>query len=344
MTDTRARTAKGWLFAGGGIALLGAGFAMSARAAFGGLVATWLFVTGAALGSLIVLAASEIAEGRWADRLVPACSAGIRLLPWSFGGLVVLVAASARWAPWPESAPADHRWWLNVPFFAVRSLLGAAVLFGLARTYARRRLEGTPAKRIAIAFCLSFVIVLTLWALDFVLAMDPTWSDALIGAFYFMSSFLGGAAIASLAASVRPEDGDLRHDIGKLLFGLAVFWAYLGWAQFLTIWYGNLPDETEFLVVRHAAVWQTLGLVCVALIFVGPFTGLMRESAKRNPKLLRVGASAVLLGLWLSFQWLVVPSLSSSPSAASVLAGLGALGILLAPLPGDALVTSPAAG
>ena len=73
-----------------------------------------------------------------------------------------------------------------------------------------------------------------------------------------MGSFLGahmllalmmiyGASHLGVADLVSPKQ---RHDLGKLCFGFTVFWTYLMWAQFLVIWYGNLPEETGIRVRR----------------------------------------------------------------------------------------------
>jgi hypothetical protein len=34
------------------------------------------------------------------------------------------------------------------------------------------------------------------------------------------------------------------HDMGKMMFGFIVFWGYIGFSQFLLIWYANIPEET----------------------------------------------------------------------------------------------------
>ena len=95
-------------------------------------------------------------------------------------------------------------------------------------------------------------------AFDGIMALQPHWFSNLLGGFYFMGSFLGahmllalmmiyGSAHLKIADLVSPKQ---RHDLGKLCFGFTVFWTYLMWAQFLVIWYGNLPEETGFVFAR----------------------------------------------------------------------------------------------
>ena len=42
------------------------------------------------------------------------------------------------------------------------------------------------------------------------------------------------------------------HDLGKLMFGFTVFWAYIAYSMFMLIWYANLPE-------RDRVVSQALG-------------------------------------------------------------------------------------
>jgi hypothetical protein len=301
-------------------------------AAWGALCASWLFVSGAAAGLVALLAVTRVTQARWLEPLTATCRRGVLFLPWSFCLLLLLIAAGPRWIPWlqePATVADWRRWWLNLPAFALREILATALLFWLAVRLVGMPRWGRPAMRWSIAYLAAFACVLTLWSLDFILALDRAWVSPLVGAFYFMGSVLAATALVAIAASSRRREANLRHDIGKLLFALSVFWAYLLWAQFLTQWYGNLPEEIEFWIVRQRNPWRLLGLTSIALVFVWPFLGLLREHAKRASWILRGSAVGILIGLWLGLQILVSPSLAPSLSGATVLAAAGSALALL---------------
>ena len=44
--------------------------------------------------------------------------------------------------------------------------------------------------------------------------------------------------------------------MGKLLLAFTVFWAYIAFSQFFLIWYANIPEETEFFLVRNTESWN----------------------------------------------------------------------------------------
>ena len=35
-----------------------------------------------------------------------------------------------------------------------------------------------------------------------------------------------------------------------MIFAFSIFWMYLFFSQYLVIWYGNLPEETQFSATR----------------------------------------------------------------------------------------------
>ena len=38
------------------------------------------------------------------------------------------------------------------------------------------------------------------------------------------------------------------HDLAKMVFAFSLLWAYMGYSQYLVIWYADLPEETPFLL------------------------------------------------------------------------------------------------
>jgi hypothetical protein len=168
---------------------------------------------------------------------------------------------------------------------------------------------------VAALFAVAFGVI----AWDFVMSLEPHWFSTMIGPYFFMGGFLGGIAATVVVSVLYVLHGNARHiiepvtlhDIGKLLFGFCVFWAYLFYSQFIVIWYGLLPIEQAWLVHRFGQPFQPLMALVFACLFVFPFFGLMGVTPKRTPQILVFFASIVLIGLWLERYILVYPSLYS---------------------------------
>jgi Ni/Fe-hydrogenase subunit HybB-like protein len=111
---------------------------------------------------------------------------------------------------------------------------------------------------------------------------------------------------------------------------------YLFWSQYLVIWYGNIPEETSFIVARLGSEflqdtgdfvgwwgrisepYAQITLTAWILLWVLPFWVLLGQRPKKTPAILGCIAAGSVFGFWLERYVLVTPSLVS-PDA--VLAG-----------------------
>jgi hypothetical protein len=175
--------------------------------------------------------------------------------------------------------------------------------------------------RLAPGYAVLYAYVLTLVAFDCIMALQPHWFSNLLGGFIFMGAFLSAhmlLALLMIYGSRHLGVADLvsakqRHDLGKLCFGFSVFWTYLMWAQFLVIWYGNLPEETGFVFARLWGHWLTIGVAVLWGMFIIPFFGLLGVRPKKSKLFFGFFATVSLVALWLERYLLVMPSVSVLP-------------------------------
>jgi hypothetical protein len=92
-----------------------------------------------------------------------------------------------------------------------------------------------------------------------------------------------------------------------------VFWTYLMWAQFLVIWYGNLPEETGFVFARLWGRWLPIGTLVLIGMFIVPFFGLLGVAPKKVRATFIFFATISLVALWLERYLLVMPSITAFP-------------------------------
>ena len=97
------------------------------------------------------------------------------------------------------------------------------------------------------------------------------------------------------------------HDLGKQLFGYVVFWAYIAFSQYMLIWYANIPEETQWLLLREEGGWGTVGLILVVGHFALPFLALLPRSVKRRPPILAALGVWILAMHYVDLFWLTAP-------------------------------------
>src|SRR5256886_939063 len=238
--------------------------------------------------------------------------------------------------------------WLVSGFFFPRNGLILAALAWLSWRFVRHDLapdvrelvDGRPVDRLegrdqiareAAILTVGYAFGYSLLAFDLMMSLANKWVSNLFGAFYFMGSFLAALmALAVLAIMLRRRMGLAQlisakqlHDLGKLCFGFTVFWAYLMWAQFLVIWYGNLPEETYFIFYRLIGPWRPVGVAVFLLVFVVPFIGLLGVRPKRSPPTFLAFALVSLAGIWLERYLEIVPSINRGAAPALVVPEIG---------------------
>ena len=171
--------------------------------------------------------------------------------------------------------------------------------------------------RLAPAALLAYGVVFSLMGVDFVMALDPHWHSTLVGAYFFVGNLVLGVAFLAVIAAcgcdrLQLQDyvgaGQLR-DTATLLFGFCIIWAYMVWSQYLVIWYGDLPEETAFIIRRMQGTRAPVAWPVFAMVFLIPFVVLLSRAVKSHARGLTAIAGVVIVGLWLERFILVVPSL-----------------------------------
>ena len=77
--------------------------------------------------------------------------------------------------------------------------------------------------------------------------------------------------------------------MGKLLFVFSIFWGYIGFSQYMLIWYANIPEETEWFIKPERRVMETFDTFLVIGRFFIPFFYLLFQYTKTEPKIFNRG-------------------------------------------------------
>jgi len=273
------------------------------------LAASWIFFAGATAGALALSALLELAGARWCGPFHPIAARLARYLPFAAGSLVVLAVLGADARGLHGGAAS---------FFVAREVLAGVALVVVGGLTVRGDPGEPRPTGLLVTYCVVFAFVGSLWAYDFVVLPSPGFQSTLAGPHLFVGAFVSGLGLVVIGA-LRAGSLDLarRRDAATLLIALSIFWAYLFWSQVLTLWFGNLPDETAFLARRGAGGWSVVALVVVGATLVVPVVLLITARGKASGRVLLVAAASQLAGLWLERQLLVVPAVGG-PSATPV--------------------------
>jgi len=306
------------------------------------LVSLWhsnVFFVGVSVVGTVWMAIQYVAYAGWSvmvKRIAEAFSAW--LLPGSIIMLVVFFLGRHDIFHWTHEGIMDKTspnydaiiagksGFLNLPFYLIRMVayLGIWWFFSerLRKLSLAEDLNGGTAyfhKSITVAamFLVLFAVTSSMAAWDWVMSVDTHWFSTMFGWYVFASWWVSGIAGITLTAIFLRQNGYLRflneghlHDLGKLMFGFSIFWTYVWFAQFMLIWYANLPEESVYFNQRLGG-WEGrytwMFFFNLFINFVFPFLGLMTRDAKRQMIMLKIVCIAILVGHWSDFYLMLMP-------------------------------------
>lgn len=210
-----------------------------------------------------------------------------------------------------ERAKDERRWDLPIHRFITRGWKGAE-----REVIPLQRKMSTTAPVIVFMYA----IIVSLFAFEMIMGQNQTWFSTLFGAFIFISqiyiAWAGLALMTMYFARKKKAFGELITtqqfwDLGKLCLGFCMLWGYMFWSQFLTQWYGNLPEETQWMILRTREFpWVGLAWVVFPMSFIIPFVALLSRDLKKNRVTYAVVCVVLMTGVWLDRYLIIMPEMS----------------------------------
>ena len=228
--------------------------------------------------------------------------------------------------------------YLNKPFFWCRAAAFFALLWLLPTILRKRSMaqdkDGASAhtftmRKVAIAGIPTLALCLTFAGVDWLKALNHHWFSTMWGVYLFAGAAAASMSLIVLVVSWLKSMGYLKvvneehyHVMGKFLLTFTVFWAYIGFSQYMLITYANLDEETIYFRVRNTAGWNHLSHLLVGGRFFFMFVVLLFQGTKKS-KLINFCAAWILAMQFLDIFIIVMPEWS--PTAFSFKGALASI-------------------
>ena len=220
----------------------------------------------------------------------------------------------------------SKREYLNLTFFTIRALFFFAYFtlfaFFFRKFSVGQDRDGNPAstltmRRMAFVGLPLFGLSLTFGAWDWLAALNYKWFSTMWGVYIFAGACGSSMSLAVLVMAALRKAGYLEnimtiehfHLMGKWMLAFTVFWAYIGFSQYMLIWYANIPEETEYFILRNTEGWNLLSILLVAGRFFLPFALLLLRYTKTHVNYLCMVAGWIICMQLLDMYIVVMPEL-----------------------------------
>jgi hypothetical protein len=330
-----------------GVAVFALGLSTGEQArTWGALLFNTFFFFALALGGSAFAAMQDVIGAKWGRPIMRIHESFTSFVPIA-GALFIAIILCVKfnvggaqglysWIQEPDSI--HHFWgkrtWLVENFWVIRDIAAVAVIVGLVYWQIGMK---TARDRVFVAgnkdeahkmgekvrdtlrywsapILVVYSLMFSLLAFDLLMALAPTWFSTLWGGWLFavmMQTLMASLMITmwSLKSTAIGQyiQRQQFHDVGKLMHGFTIFFAYLTYAHVLTYWYGNMPEETEYFIHRLHAPWSYIVVIAPLVSFIIPLYGLIPKASKWTKMIAVPIATGILVAQWFTYMLVVMP-------------------------------------
>jgi hypothetical protein len=256
------------------------------------------------------------------------------LIPW----FVVLAL------PLAFCVPILYKWWnigpgvdplldakqpyLSKGFFLIRAVAYFALLSWVALTLrgrsTRQDVDGLgkhslTMRKFGIFGIPVVALSITFAGFDWLMGLDYHWFSTMWGVYLFAGAAGSSMSLLVLIISALKKQGYLKvvndehyHIMGKFMLAFVIFWAYIGFSQYMLIWYANIPEENIYFIIRNQGGWNFLSTALVVGRFLLPFPILLTQWVKKNPNRLSLVAGWIIIMQILDIFLITIPVLKKT--------------------------------
>ena len=267
------------------------------------------------------------------------------LVPYFFFVFLPLIAFCAPYLwHWWSATPADHAYeeyqekagFLNHGFFWFR-FVGYFVFLGGVITLLRKwsiqqdadgaSVHSHRMRRLGVAGLIIFGVSLTFAAVDWLMGLgaNSLWYSTMWGVYVFAGTAGSSMSLLVIIITVLRSQGYLKavnlehyHMMGKWMLAFTIFWAYIGFDQYMLIWYANIPEENIYFRIRNTESWHFFSTLLVVGRFFIPFPILLTQWIKKQPIRLCYLACWVLFMQLIDIYVVVMPALHTTGFSPSI--------------------------
>lgn len=282
------------------------------------------------LGGLFFISFNHAAKAGWSASIRRIAESFTSFLPAMFIGSLILILGFKYLYAWADPSQGYRMTGGKALYLAPWFVILRLVIFGIGCLIFKKILVGNSIKQdqngdhalthknvgYSIGFIAFFAIFFSLFSIDLLMSLLPSWYSTIFGIYTFAGMIQSTMAVLALMIiwlkNSKWVSGYItvehQHDVGKFMKGFTIFWAYIAFSQFMLIWYANIPEETEYYLMRSHSGWLAISVALLVFRFAVPFLALLPRDAKRNDMNLAAVSVLVLIMQYVDIYWLVYPN------------------------------------
>ncbi len=299
------------------------------------LISNYYFLS-LAIGGAFFFGIQSISQAGWAAAFQRVPEAMMAYIPFAAVSFLAIYFGLHHLYPWslPEAAINDpliqHKSaYLNVPFFMTRLIIcfgSWIILMRIIRKISLQQDILDPANQSGIMtlfarselyskiFIFILAITFSLSAIDLIMSIEVHWYSTIFALKNLVGSFLHGVSVLALIVFILFKRGYFPflnkyhlHDFARYIFMFCIIWGYFWFAQFMIIWYGNIPAETTYYYIRWHEGWKVMFFLEIILNWGVPFMILLPVKTSRNLNVITGVIIVLIIGQYIDLFDQIIP-------------------------------------
>jgi hypothetical protein len=288
------------------------------------LSVNFMLVLYLALSGVTLCSVLHLVGAKWRTEVAQLSTSLFALFPLALVLLLILLAGGEHTFPWighvGHGEDVHMPGWYTLPLLALREIIGMLTVIYLWWTFIKRQKVSDRSPEDAasfhnIAVWIPFFAVLygTMVAWDFEMTLKPSWHSAIYGMQNIVSNF--GMFLAFMVIWIyvlntrgklaRPVNDYIYNYLAQMLLAFTLLWMYTFFAQYLTIWYGNLADEVDRVNGMQNGDYSVMWWAMVFMKFVIPFVTFCFPGPRHSPQAIISVAAIIIVGtVFERFVWI----------------------------------------
>jgi hypothetical protein len=327
------------------------GLISDSKSAWAGYLIVNYYFLSLAMGAAFFYIIQFVSQSGWSSAFKRVPEAMMAYIPFAAGFFLLLVFGMGDIYHWSDKEAValdpviEHKSaFLNIPFFIVRMMIYFLLWIVFTRILRKISLKEDLADQTDAAgimalfgkselyskiFAFIMAITFSLSAFDWIMSIDVHWYSTIFALKNLVAAFLHGISIITLIVFILHKRGYFpflnkfhMHDFARYIFMLSIVWGYFWFAQFMIIWYGNIPEETIYYNMRWQEGWKVLFFLEIGLNWAIPFLILLPVKTSRSMTVIITVIIFLIIGQYLDLFVQVIPGTTGLLKFGFVEAGL----------------------
>ncbi len=284
-----------------------------------------------AAGGLLFAAIQRVTHSGWSSAFLRIPEAMAGYLPVAALFFLVMIFGAHSLYHWSHEDAVAHDAllahkapYLHLPFWIGRMILYFALwilMFVLIRRHSLRedRVGGMePFRKLEHYSKIYIFIILITFSfamIDWVMSIDAHWYSTIFAVKNFVAAFHHASIVITLVVLLLNQRGyfpflNRSHlsDFSRYIFMLCIIWGYFWFAEFMLIWYGNIPEETAYFIPRiRGEGWSVFFFANILINWFLPFVLLMPLALARNKSVLKLVIPFLIAGQFIDLYVQIFP-------------------------------------